>query len=101
MARNFNIKLYKSAENLNIHLNGDFDGSSAYELINAIRDNLASTKQIKIDTSNLGIVYSFGKEVFMHNFPTVSGSRTRIEFGGKNATRFKSEQNESLKLMCS
>jgi len=98
MARNFNIKLYKSAENIKIRLKGDFDGNSAYELINAISDNLECTTQIKIDTDKLRKIFPFGKEVFRHNLPNVLGSRTRIEFGGKNAARFNLEQNESLKL---
>ena len=40
MANNFKIKIQRSVDNLNICLMGDFDGSSAFELLNSLTENL-------------------------------------------------------------
>jgi len=39
MAANFQIVSYKTRDSLHLKLNGDFDGTSAYELINTIKDH--------------------------------------------------------------
>jgi hypothetical protein len=51
MAQNFKISIHRTFDNLHIRLMGDFDGSSAWELINAIRENLNNSKFIEIDNS--------------------------------------------------
>jgi hypothetical protein len=66
---------------------GDFDGSSAWELINAIKENLNNSKFIKIDTSKLKKVYPFGREVFKSNLLNVTDDRIHIQFSNPNALR--------------
>jgi hypothetical protein len=66
---------------------GDFDGSSAWELINAIKENLNNSKFIKIDTSKLKKVYPFGREVFKSNLLNVTDDRIYIQFSNPNALR--------------
>jgi len=85
MAQNFKISIHRTLDNLYIRLMGDFDGSSAWELINAIRENLNSFKFIQIDTSKLKKVYPFGREVFRSNLLNVTDERIRIKFSGSNA----------------
>ena len=87
MAQNFKISIHRRFDNLYIRLTGDFDGSSAWELINAIRENLNNSKFIKIDTSKLKKVYPFGREVFKSNLLNVKDTRIRIQFSGPNALR--------------
>ena len=87
MAHNFKIKLHRTGDNLHIHLKGDFDGSSAFELINAIRENLYNFKGIHIDTGKLKKIFPFGQEVFNSNLLNVQERRIRIEFIGPNALR--------------
>ncbi len=84
MALNFKIIINRTNDNLHIHLMGDFDGSSAFELINAIKENLNNSKCVKIDTCKLKKVYPFGQEVFNHNLINVKDTRLRIEFIGPN-----------------
>ena len=36
MAENFRVVVYQRCENLHLGLEGDFDGTSAYELLNAL-----------------------------------------------------------------
>ena len=87
MAQNFRMNIQRANEKLYIRLIGDFDGSSAWELINAIRENLNNFKFIQIDTSKLKKVYPFGREVFEHNLQSVKDTRIRIQFSGPNALR--------------
>ncbi len=68
MASNFQIVFFKTRDSLHLKLDGDFDGSSAYELINALRDHGAEFFQIFIDTNDLKTVHAFGREVFQKNF---------------------------------
>jgi hypothetical protein len=64
---------------------GDFDGSSAFELLNVIKENVNSSKFILIDTYNLKEVYAFGREVFYYNFFRIKNDRIHIRFVSPNA----------------
>jgi len=68
MAANFQILSYKTRDSLHLKLNGDFDGTSAYELINTIKDHGSNFYQIFIDTNNLRTIYTFGRNVLQKNF---------------------------------
>lgn len=96
MAHNFKIKLHRMVDNLHIHLMGDFDGSSAFELINVIKENLKNSKCLKIDTCKLKKVYPFGQEVFNHNWLYSKDSRIRIEFIGPNALQLSPPDTDSM-----
>jgi hypothetical protein len=85
MAHNFKIFTHQTTDNLNINLLGDFDGSSAFELINLLKYNLNSAKRIFIDTNNLKKIYPFGQEVFNRNFSKLRDHRINIQFVGSNA----------------
>lgn len=67
MASNFHILTFKTKDSLHIKLDGDFDGSSAYELINTIMDNGKNFYQVFIDTNELRTVHEFGKNVLQKN----------------------------------
>ena len=82
MANNFKINIQRSVDNLNICLKGDFDGSSAFELLNALSENLNNAKCILIDTKKLQEVYPFGREVFYYNFLKMKNLGNRIRFVG-------------------
>ncbi len=85
MAQNFKISIHRTIDNLYIRLMGDFDGNSAFELLNALWENLNGVKFILIDTYNLKEVYPFGREVFYYNFLKIKNQRKRIRFVGPNA----------------
>ena len=82
MAQNFKISTHRTIDNLYIRLVGDFDGSSAFELLNALWENVNNTKFILIDTYNLKKVHPFGREVFYYNFLKMKKQRIRIRFVG-------------------
>jgi hypothetical protein len=87
MAQNFKIFMYRTIDNLHINLKGDFDGNSAFELLNTLKKNLNSTKRILIDTNNLKKIYPFGQEVFDHNLSKLKDHRIRIQFIGPTTLR--------------
>ena len=66
MASNFQISTHEKRDSLHLKLYGDFDGSSAYELINAL-EHCSRFDQIFIDTNELQTIYPFGKDVFQKN----------------------------------
>jgi hypothetical protein len=87
MAHNFKIFIDRTIDNLHLNLKGDFDGSSAFELLNVLEENLNSTKRILIDTNNLKKIYPFGREVFDYNLSKLMNYRIRIQFIGPNTLR--------------
>jgi len=67
MASNFRIICHKNRENLHLKLMGDFDGSSAYELINTIKKYNGNARKVFVDTCSLLSVHPFGLDVFQKN----------------------------------
>ena len=64
MASNFTIRITRKRKILHLKLFGDFDASSACELIDVIRQNAKDVKQIVMNTDNLNEVHSPAREVF-------------------------------------
>ena len=64
MASNFHIFSYKTSDSLHLKLSGDFDGSSAHELINTLIEHSTDFYQIFIDTNDLKTIHPFGRDVF-------------------------------------
>ena len=82
MARNFKIFMHQAIDELHIGLKGDFDGSSALELIHMLKQNVNRYGRILIDTHNLKKIYPFGRDVFNYNFIKLKDHRSRIHFIG-------------------
>lgn len=53
-ASNFKISLRKNSETLHIQLTGDFDGTSAYQLIHVLRNHSRTFTRILINTGSDG-----------------------------------------------
>jgi len=84
MAANFQILSHKTRDSLHLKLNGDFDGNSAYELINALREHGSEYFQIFIDTNNLKTIHPFGRAVFQKNFSILNRKLSNLIFIGEN-----------------
>ena len=67
MALNFKIYCHQNNGNLHLKLMGDFDGSSAHELINTLIRYHDNSKRIFIHTCALSSVHPFGLNVFQKN----------------------------------
>ena len=67
MASYFNIISYDFGDSLYLRLHGDFDGSSANELFNILKEHGSAFRDIYIDTNELKMIHSFGRDVFQKN----------------------------------
>ena len=84
MANNFHMVTLKTTETLHIKLTGDFDGSSAYELINTLADNQNKYYQIFINTAELKNIHPFGRDVLQRRLSEFMDKGPGIIFIGKN-----------------
>jgi len=84
MATNFKINSRWNGEKLHLKLAGDFDGSSAYELVNALKKHEGDTKHIVVHTDDLSAVYPFGIDIFRKNY-TTKKMRNRLSFSGDHS----------------
>ena len=71
MACNFRILFHQNSENIHLKLMGDFDGSSACELINTIRTCARNANRVFIHTDGLKDVHPFGEAVFQNNLSEI------------------------------
>ena len=84
MASNFHIVSYKAKDSLHLKLEGDFDGNSAYELLETLKKYSSSFYQVFIDTNDLKTIYPFGKEVFQKKLGTYKKQISNLIFIGGN-----------------
>ena len=97
MAANFKISIHRNSDNLHLKLMGDFDGSSACELINTLKDRCKNIRRIFIHTNGLDFIHPFGQRVFQNNFNTLRGDTIRISFTGDKATKIAPEERYLMK----
>ena len=96
MASNFRIFHHRNSDRLHLKLTGDMDGNSAYELINLLNDNRNGIKDVVIETSGLGTIYPFGRNVFSINYYKIRGRYTNIRFAGNKSNQIAPEENPFL-----
>jgi hypothetical protein len=87
MALNFGIAIDKKSNGFELQLEGDFDATSAYELIYAIKKLPEDTGKISIHTNGLKTIYPFGLNVFFRLMSSLNGQSTKIVFKGNNAAQ--------------
>jgi hypothetical protein len=81
MASNFKIALNRNNNSLYLDLTGDFDGSSAAELINTLKEQNDSRAKVYINTDGLASLYPFGMDVFQKKCNVNRLSRDLIFIG--------------------
>ena len=84
MANNFKFLSNRCRNKIHLKLFGDFDGSSAYELINVLTNYKNYRNQIFIDTNNINSIHPFGKEVFKRNLGAFDLNINKIIITGKH-----------------
>ena len=88
MASNFQIKLIQNTDELQLKLYGDFDGTSACELLNIIKNYYRNILRIYIHTEGLNYVHPFGRDIFNRRLGIRKNRGARIVFKGKKAHDF-------------
>ena len=92
MAKNFKISTHRNDENLHLKLMGDFDGTSAFELLNVLKGKSDRTSKVFIHTRGLRNIYPFGLNVFHNNLNVLKGKFVELVFTGENACRLAPEK---------
>jgi len=101
MANNFRISTHRNDENLHLKLMGDFDGTSAFELLNVLKGKSDRTSKVFIHTSGLRNIYPFGLNVFHNNLNVLKGKFAEFVFTGENACQLAPEKPMSFDLSIS
>lgn len=85
MASNFRICVHRNNDNLHIKLLGDFDGSSACELLNEIKKTNKRVQNIFIHTNSLESIHPFCLDTFRKNLVGLDLQPVRVLFTGERA----------------
>lgn len=96
MATNFKIAAQKKDGNLYLTLMGDFDGTSAHELLDAVKRRDTHISRVFIYTGNLRDIHPFGLHVFRSNVNVLKGQSVDLEFRGEYASQFESNYKKFL-----
>jgi hypothetical protein len=96
MAANFKIFTHRNSDSLHLKLMGDFDGSSACEVINAMKKKNNRFQKIIIHTSCLENIHPFGRDTFQSNLGELSLQSEQVIFTGENAKQIAPESRMCL-----
>ena len=92
MASNFRVSIDRSSPNIRLRLMGDFDGTSACELLNALKEKCRGTDAVVIDTDGLKKIHRFGQDTFRNNLYQLKSHSISCAFTGINASRIAPER---------
>ncbi|MBW1902153.1 MAG: hypothetical protein JRJ20_11035 [Deltaproteobacteria bacterium] len=100
MANNFKISIHRNSDNLHMKLVGDFDGTSAHLLINALKAKMRRASKVFIHTECLENIYPFGSGTFLSNLDFVNGNSVTLVFTGDKARQLAPENNKQDCIIC-
>ena len=87
MASNFGIAVDKNSDGFGLKLKGDFDATSAYELIYAIKKLPEDTVKLHVYTNGLKTILPFGLDIFHKFMRSLNGQSAKIVFTGNSAAQ--------------
>jgi hypothetical protein len=85
MATDFKILVHKNSENLHLKLIGDFDRTSAHEVLNALKKNCGGASRVFIHTSCLNRIHPFPRDVFHNQLNMLKKQSLLVAFTGQNS----------------
>ncbi len=91
MAKNFKMKRKNNGEGLHIKLRGDFDGTSAHELVNELNKALRGNNRVIVHTEELRNVLPFGCSLFGSTFGLTKSKVDLLCFTGGFANQIAPE----------
>jgi hypothetical protein len=101
MAKNFRIFTHKNDENLHLRLMGDFDGTSAHVVLDALKRDCSCCSRVFIHTSCLRNIHPLGLKVFSNNLGLLKGKPIELLFTGEHAPRLVPEKPVMADLITS
>lgn len=86
MAANFKITTRYHKNELHMRLKGDFDGSSAYELVRVLKAHWNKSSRIVIHTDHLKTIYRFGLHIWRNHISSLGSGQKQIWITGDYAS---------------
>jgi hypothetical protein len=96
MASNFRIFMHRNSDSLHLKLAGDFDGTSAFELLDLVKKNGRGLRKVFIHTSDLKTIHPFGQHVFERSLSDLKGSSFQFLFTGEHAQQIAPAEGRCL-----
>ena len=96
MTSNFKISSHQNGDNLHLMLIGDFDGSSAWELLNVLKKITSDVFKVIIHTNSLKSIYPFDRDTFRQKFSHMNHRSFHVLFTGENASEIAPEKSLCL-----
>ena len=87
MASDFEISIDRYSDGFGLKLEGDFDATSAYELIYALKKLPEDTPKFYIYTNGLKNISPFGLDVFHRCMRPLNGLSAKLVFTGDKSSR--------------
>jgi hypothetical protein len=82
MAGNFRVLVHRNSDSLHLRIEGDFDGSSAHQLLYMLGEKGNKVRRVFIHTNGLKEILPFGKAVFQKNLNDFVRRETDLVFTG-------------------
>jgi len=98
MAANSKIFHRKKNSRLELRLKGDFDGTSACELLKMLGKKHGHFLTVLIHTGGLKAICPFGVDTFRNNLHVLKRRRIELVFSGRNAATIAPEGNHFLRI---
>lgn len=92
MASNFRIAMHQNGCTLHFKLLGDFDGTSAYQLLEGLKKPYKGIKRVIVHADSLKKIHPFGRDVFQGRFYELNGRSIHIFFTGEKAKQIAPEK---------
>jgi anti-anti-sigma regulatory factor len=86
MASNFGISVYRFNDNLLLKLSGDFDSSSAFQLLCLMRNCVNEPEKIIINTDSVCNMEPVGLSIFRYNLGSLVRHPAKFVFTGDKAS---------------
>ncbi|MCK4728845.1 MAG: hypothetical protein KAT27_07980 [Desulfobacterales bacterium] len=93
MASNFRISVHRNSNHLDLKLKGDFDGTSACQLLDALKENCNGVAKVSVNTSGLREIHPFGRDTFQNSLYLLKHLPIRLVFTGEKAAGIAPERN--------
>lgn len=91
MGNRFHIGIHRNSENLHLRLEGDFDKSSACELLHTLQRLGSGSRQVFIHSTCLEHLDPFGRDHFLHNLSGLKTQSLHLRFTGGYAAQMAPE----------
>ncbi len=99
MASNFRVSATKKGKSLYLKLYGDFDGTSAFELIDILKEKTGKKENIYILPKGLKNVYQFGIDVFQSHLTFDLKRSVNFIMENRSVNNFTEAENNIERLV--